>query len=272
LKAFFLAEKEILFTIEKNNGIIKKSDILEKFNLIDKREANAINFFIVCFKSVFEIEEKKIFKKILVSSKEILTDIKKIIQETEKIITEENKLFADHEIYTKLATIFPNVSKEQFFNFLDASHSVRKNKFGKWGMTDWTEVSPKGTREKVYLVLKEHKNPLHFTQIAKMIDKLEFGKRKAHPQTVHNELIKDNRFVLVGRGIYALSEWGYSRGTIKEVIENILQKNGKPMEKEEIISEVLKSRKVKKTTIMINLNNKNFYVVYSLTTKSKERR
>jgi DNA-directed RNA polymerase delta subunit len=126
-------------------------------------------------------------------------------------------------------------------------------------MIDWTEISPKGTREKVYLVLKEHQKPLHFIEIAKTIDKFKLGKRKAHPQTVHNELIKDERFILIGRGIYALSEWGYFQGTIKEVIESILEKNKKPMDKNQIIEEVLKIRKVKKTTIMINLNNKNYF-------------
>ena len=117
------------------------------------------------------------------------------------------------------------------------------------------EINPKGTRERIYLVMKEHKKPLHFTKIAKVIDDLGISKRKSHPQTVHNELIKDERFVLIGRGIYALREWGYSPGAVKDVLEDILRKSGQHMSKEEIMTEIMKFRKVKKTTVMINLNN-----------------
>jgi hypothetical protein len=73
---------------------------------------------------------------------------------------------------------------------------------------------------------------------------------------VHNELIKDSRFVLIGRGIYAMREWGYQEGTIKNVIKDILSKSEKPLGKEEILEKVMKIRKVKKATVMINLNNK----------------
>ena len=98
---------------------------------------------------------------------------------------------------------------------------------------------------------------MHFRDIAKLID--EYGlhgtkKKKSHPQTVHNELIKDQRFVLVGRGIYALSDWGYKRGTVKDVIADILREAGVPLTREDILERVLKIRQVKKSTIVINLN------------------
>jgi DNA-directed RNA polymerase delta subunit len=136
---------------------------------------------------------------------------------------------------------------------------IQKNKFGKWGMAHWMEINPKGTREKIYLILNEVKKPLHFTEIAGLIDKYGLGKRKAHPQTVHNELIKDSRFVLIGRGTYVIGKWGYSQGTIREVLEDILAKSDKPMPKEEILEKVFKVRKVKKTTVMINLNNSKLF-------------
>jgi DNA-directed RNA polymerase delta subunit len=198
-------------------------------------------------------------EKSWVASKEILTDVKKVIIEAEKIIKDEKKLFQDHEIVEKITSALPHLTKTQLINFLKVSSRIKKNKFEKWGMIDWLEVNPKGTREKVYLILKEHKKPLHFVEIASLIDKYKLGKRKAHPQTVHNELIKDNRFILIGRGIYALSEWGYSEGTIRDVIKMILEKSAKPLNKEKIIEEVLKIRRVKKTTIMINLSKSKFF-------------
>ena len=255
---FLLAEEKIFFTIEQNGGIIKETDVVEKFNSLEAREANAIRFFVSCSKKIIKAEEKGFMEKVWVISKEILEGAKKAISEAEKIIQKEKKLFVDDEISGKLAPV-SGLSHAQIHNFLKASSRVKKNKFGKWGIIDWMEISPKGTREKVHLILKEKKKPLHFTEIAVLIDEFQLGKRKAHPQTVHNELIKDDRFVLIGRGIYALKEWGYFEGTIREIIKMILEKNARPMTKEEVMKEILKMRHVKKTTIMINLNNKKYF-------------
>ncbi|MEK9174207.1 MAG: HTH domain-containing protein, partial [Patescibacteria group bacterium] len=159
-------------------------------------------------------------------------------------------------------------SYEHYLNFLTVAKDVKQNVFGRWGLATWSDIKPRGTREKAYLVLKTGGKPLHFREIARLIDEhgLHTKKRQSHPQTVHNELIKDKRFVLVGRGIYALSEWGYKKGTVKEVIEEILAAATKPLAREEILEQVLKVRQVKKSTIIINLNTffervaKNTYV------------
>ncbi|MFA7319079.1 MAG: sigma factor-like helix-turn-helix DNA-binding protein [Parcubacteria group bacterium] len=256
---FLSAEEKIVFTIIQNGGIIREVDAIEKIELSSDQEANAVKFFVSCSKNIFEVEEKGLLEKAWVVSLDIIEGIKRLIVEAEKNALKDKELLADEEMLGKLAALIPDIPKEQIMNFLSVSERVKKNKFGKWGIIDWMEVSPKGTREKVYLILKEHKKPLHFTEIAGLIDKYELSKRGAHPQTVHNELIKDERFVLVGRGIYALSEWGYFSGTIRDIIEVILKASGRAMKKEEVIAEVLKMRKVKKTTIMINLNNRKFF-------------
>ena len=80
----------------------------------------------------------------------------------------------------------------------------------------------------------------------------------AHVATTHNELIKDPRFVLVGRGLYALSEWGYMSGVVKDVIRNVIEKNG-PLTKKEVIEKVLKERYVKENTILVNLQNPKYF-------------
>jgi DNA-directed RNA polymerase delta subunit len=258
-EGFLMAEEKIIFTITENGGIIRETDAIEKIKYSSDQEANAIKFFASCSKKVFEVEEKGLLEKAWIVSHDLVADIRKIIIEAERTALKEKELILDDEMIARLVLIIPDIPAEKIMKFLSVSERVKKNKFGKWGIIDWMEVSPKGTREKVYLILKEHKKPLHFTEIAGLIDKYELGKRKAHPQTVHNELIKDERFVLVGRGIYALSEWGYFSGTIKDIIEVILKNAGRAMKKEEIIAEVMKMRKVKKTTIMINLNNRKFF-------------
>lgn len=252
-------EKSLLFTIEKNNGIIKEKEIVEKFNLDGVLEANAIKFFANCSNRIKMIEEKGILSKSWVLSVDIKKDILRLAQTAQNILEKEKCLLNDKQMAKKLSSEFSEYSLEQILSYLAVLERVKKNIFGKWGVISWPEVSPKGTRDKIYLVLKEENRPLHFTEIAALIDKHGLGKRKAHPQTVHNELIKDNRFILIGRGIYALSEWGYTQGTIKEVLTSILENSQRPLNKEEILQEVFKIRKVKKATVMINLNNNRIF-------------
>ncbi len=127
---------------------------------------------------------------------------------------------------------------------------------GKWGLITWPEVNPKSIRDKTYLVLSRHGRPLHFSEIAKHVRSLGATKRNVTIQAVHNELIKDQRFILIGRGIYALAEWGYTPGTVAEIIASVLREE-QPLHKDEIVRRVLMKRQVKTTTIILNLQEKD---------------
>jgi hypothetical protein len=127
---------------------------------------------------------------------------------------------------------------------------------GKWGLITWPEVNPKSIRDKTYLVLNRHGRPLHFSEIAQHVRGLGTNKRDVTIQAVHNELIKDERFILIGRGIYALAEWGYTPGTVAEIIASVLREE-QPLHKDEIVRRVLMKRQVKTTTIILNLQEKD---------------
>lgn len=256
---FKQAENWIVFTIDKNHGIIKEKEIIKKLGSKDFREVNALKLFAQCSKRITEVFEKGTLEKSWVLSKDTVHLVKKIHVESKSILEKEKKPLNDEEILKRIQENIEGMESEQILNFLSVLTEIKKNVFGKWGIKHWDEISPKGTREKIYLILKETKKPLHFTEIALLIDQHKLGKKKAHPQTVHNELIKDERFVLIGRGIYALKQWGYEEGTIKDVLKGILEKSEKPLHRDEIVSEVLKIRKVKKTTVMINLNNEKMF-------------
>ncbi len=126
----------------------------------------------------------------------------------------------------------------------------------RWGLIKWPMVNPKNIRDKIYVILYENEKPMHFSEIAKAIEGSDFKRKNVTTQAIHNELIKDKRFVLVGRGIYALKEWGYKKGTVSDVIVEVLEKSGEPMHRDDIIKEVLKRRFVKETTILLNLQGK----------------
>ena len=127
---------------------------------------------------------------------------------------------------------------------------------GLWGLVKWPVVNPKNIRDKIYVILKEHGKHMHFNDIASAIKDSSFKRKDVTTQAIHNELIKDKRFVLVGRGIYALKEWGYEKGTVADIISEILRKEGTALHRDEIVKRVLKSRYVKETTILLNLQGK----------------
>lgn len=148
-----------------------------------------------------------------------------------------------------------NRAPEALPRWLQISKRIGRNPLGEWGRTDSPHVRIKNTRDFAYLTLKRHGSPMHFIEVAKNIEKL-FG-RKTHPATTHNELIKDGRFVLVGRGLYALKEWGYEPGVVRDVISGIIKREG-PMTREEIVERVKRERYVKDATIAVNLQHSMF--------------
>ena len=147
-------------------------------------------------------------------------------------------------------------NEEVLKRWLSLSKHIGSNPLAEWGRSTAPAIRIKGVRDYAYLAIKRHGEPMHFSEVAKAIGSL-FSK-KAHIATTHNELIKDPRFVLVGRGLYALSEWGYTPGVVRDVIRETLERMG-PLKKDEIIKHVRKARFVKDNTILVNLNDSRYF-------------
>lgn len=128
---------------------------------------------------------------------------------------------------------------------------------GRWGLIKWPTVNPKNIRDKIYVILHENGKQMHFGEIAESIRESDFKRKDVTTQAIHNELIKDKRFILVGRGIYALKEWGFKQGTVADVITEVLKDADEPLHRDEIVKRVLKKRFVKETTILLNLQGKS---------------
>ncbi len=174
---------------------------------------------------------------------------------------EEHKasvLGGTYQEYLKNFTKTEAVNKNHADNYLSISKRFDKNPYGDLGLRDWPEIKPMTTRDKIYLVLRKTREPLHFEDIARVINETKFGDQVALAPTVHNELIKDERFVLVGRGMYALKEHGYEPGIAREVIQKVLRRAG-PLKPNDVIATVAKQRFFKPNTILINLQNKSFF-------------
>ncbi len=260
---FVKVKDTVILAITKNSGIISRKKLLRVLGNENLAEQAAVRFFLECINQIKSHEVKGELSFSYSLSDFNLEEWRQTKNATLSVLKKEKKPLTAEELFQfAVGELESDLSKDHFVYHLEISQEIKQNNFGKWGAIKWKEISPKGTREKAYLVLKEAGNPLHFKEIASKIDKHHLNKKKTHPQTVHNELIKDGNFVLVGRGIYALSEWGYQKGTVKDVIKEIISKNNKPLNRDEILKKVLEIRQVKKSTIVINLNN--FF------TKSKE--
>lgn len=190
-----------------------------------------------------------------VVKKQVRNQAEKIIEYLVSHFDQQGQVFPAAEISTIISSKHKDLPQSFIENILDISKNIGENIFGEMGLSHWPEISPRGVRDKAYLVLKKESEPRHFIEITDLINKATFSSRQAYPQTVHNELIKDKRFILVGRGMYALSEWGYEPGIVKEVIIKVLSGANQPLDKSKIISAVLEKRRVKPNTVVINLQN-----------------
>jgi DNA-directed RNA polymerase delta subunit len=175
----------------------------------------------------------------------------------------EERLIAQDEIFSIFKKDFgpqAKLTSEAVLSYLEISKRIDHDSEGFFGLKEWPEVSPRGVKDKAFLALKKAGKPLHFNEVTNSINQLDLNSgNKALPQTVHNELIRDPRFVLVGRGIYALKEWGYLPGQVKDIIREVLKENKSPLSKQEIIQKVLNQRLVKENTILLNLQNKKYF-------------
>jgi DNA-directed RNA polymerase delta subunit len=252
--------------IESRGGVMSEEKITSVlFNDDGNFKANKqIALLILSLDDKIKIaKETKIYEKIYFYEKENVLKFEKIIKKLENYLKEKNKNI-DFDKIIKLINEsvkeynIPDISVKAIESYLGANKIILKNILGEWGSEKWPRINPKNIRDKAYLSLRKNKKPLHFTKIADEINIIWPKKKKTNNQTVHNELIKDNRFVLVGRGIYALKEWGYKQGTVLDVIIEIMKEKNKNIKQEEIIEEVLKKRQVKKNTIILNLQNKKY--------------
>lgn len=184
-----------------------------------------------------------------------------LVKTTSAALEDKKTLLAREELFQTYRSRVKTkpVSLKAFLAALDISKVLDCNIFGEYGLTVWPEVRPRGVRDRAYLVLKKENKPKHFREITQLINVASFSSKKANVQTVHNELIKDNRFVLVGRGIYGLSEWGYKSGTVKDVLVDILKESSRPLSRTELVAKVLSSRYVKENTILLNLQDSKIF-------------
>lgn len=252
---------ELKGIIHDLGGVVAESELLPMLSK-DQVTQNHIGLYLTLGDDFKEAKEDANFKKRWIVDGKTAERVQKALTDIHAALSHED-LISKNEIVDRVMCHEGvceieghKVDAEMAERWLNLSKSLAKNPLGEWGKATSPNVKTRGIKDFAYLVMRRHGSPMHFREVAESIEKT-FGK-KTHTATCHNELIKDDRFVLVGRGVYALKEWGYKGGVVRDVIKDIIDKNG-PMSKDDIVDKVLKERYLKKNTILVNLMNpKNF--------------
>lgn len=252
--------------IKDHGGVISEvalvGEVLNRISSTDVIDGNIIRLALNINPSIVKAEKTNIydpfwrFKDIDLSLVEsvIKTGIRALKKKVDLISA--GKLVV--QIRQEMGAAIENYTDPMIVSSLEVDKRLKRVEDG-FGLMTWRHINPRSIRDKAYIILKKEKKPLHFVEIANKISEAGFDKKVVTTQAVHNELIRYSQFVLVGRGLYALKELGYSKGTVADVIEGLLKKKS-PMTKQEIIDGVLQQRFVKKGTISLNLQKNSQFV------------
>lgn len=255
-KDVFEELKKLIHTL---GAVVSEQDILNHLSK-DKLTQNHIHLYLTLGDEFTKHKEDEDFKTRWSIDSDISDQIHKSLKNLFANLSED-ELISEGELVTRFLDEVKDLAEEYKTEeiakrWLSISKKISKNPLGEWGKSTSSSIKTRGVKDYAFLMMRKHGSPMHFREVAKAVAST-FDK-KCHIATCHNELIKDPRFVLVGRGIYALSEWGYKTGVVRDVIKELIKKNG-PMTKEDIIEQVMKERYLKKNTILVNLQNSKYF-------------
>ncbi len=259
---FETAIQYITGVIDSAGGVLAEEELAKLVLTKDRQnpaQYNALRLFLRLTKHLIEIKDSKTTRTGWVLKVIDAKSVYDAMQVAHDQIAPAGKVL-DFSTLWEMCPAYHQYPKQFLQNSISLSREIITTTDGQYGLATWSTINPKNMRDKIYYVLNQSGAPLHFTEITKKIHENAFDSKKIVQPTVHNELIADDRFVLVGRGIYALSHWGYKPGTVEDVIAAVLKKAKGPMTTDEIVTEVLKSRQVKKNTVIINLQIKPQFV------------
>lgn len=260
--AFLEAEnafEDLRSHVESLGGIVPEDHLLETLGR-DEKERNRFHFLLVVGSAFFRERETDDFYARWHVDHETSKKVHDALSKLYSSLGDEDVL-PESEFLDRFLDELKDVNdayrdEEVLKRWLSLSKSIGKNPLAEWGKLSAPAIRTKGVRDYAYLAIKRHGKPMHFSEVARTISSM-FSK-KAHVATTHNELIKDPRFVLIGRGLYALAEWGYTPGVVRDVIREVISKEG-PLKKDEVIKHVKKARFVKDNTIVVNLNDPRYF-------------
>ena len=253
--------EELSQIVKKLGAVVPEKVLLEHISQ-DKIMHNHLNFFFSLSNKFKKHKENDDFESRISVDEMIHSHVHDVLSQIENSISKD-ELVTEEEIVSRFLSKATDLAaeykgdKDIIMRYLRLSKKLDKNQLNEWGHTSSSQVKVRGIKDFAYLILRKAGTPMHFRDVAHTIN-TTFNK-KAHVATCHNELIKDDRFVLVGRGMYGLKEWGTAGGVVRDVIKKVLSESHEPLTKDEIIKRVMGLRDVKPNTVMVNLQNPKYF-------------
>ena len=248
--------------ILENNGKAMFEDVLisEMLKHIDNPtnvDINSLKFTLKVSKNMRKQEKNQFHRTFWHSNNITAAQVKQATKDIKKFLKQQKSIQTFEKISAALAEQHPEALIKSAlhidWNFLPVEEKMS------WGLKEWRFINPRSIKDCIMITLKNHGKPMHFSDIMQSIS-ADFPERKrVTPQASHNELIRHEEFVLVGRGLYGLKEWGLAAGTVCDLIRSVLIENGEPMKRQDIIQTVLKKREVRLGTISLSLQKYEFF-------------
>lgn len=239
----------------QSNGDLKREDYLLT-ELGGQQYQNHIYFYLTIGDEFQRFNEDQDFYTVWTIKEKSVIRAKTVVQTLMTYLDKKKQPLPLEELHKPVKR---QVHIKALHSYIETSKHISRSPEGLFGLIFWPEVNPKSIRDKAYIVLKRKGEPLRFQEITDEINRFFETSKNVSAESVHNELIRSSLFVLVGRGLYALREWGYEPGTVKDIIIKTLKESKKPLLKEEIVEKVLQQRKVEANTVILNLQDRTLF-------------
>ncbi len=245
--------------LEENGQVMSEdnlvSEMLRRFDDASNMEVNTMKLTMRVSDRLVKQEKNQFYRAFWRLSGISLLSVKNSIKEVQRTLRKHKDVVSVETITEELPT---TIAQERVNSLLYVDWSFMEID-GEWGLTTWRHINPRSIKDKIMIIFKEEGKPLHFSDVANRVLSDFQGKKSVTRQAIHNELIRHPEFVLVGRGLYGLKDWGMAAGTVREVIKSVLVENGEPMKRQDIIKAVLKKRDIRLGTISLNLQKYPFF-------------
>jgi hypothetical protein len=250
----------LAFSILVKHGKVMSEDLLVSQMLKSLQnpkniDVNAMKLAMRVSSKLIKHEKNQFFKPFWRATDISVGEIKNAITEIKRALKKQGDILTIEELSIPFKSKY---SKAFIESVLEIDHNFLRTPEG-WGLDNWRFINPRSIKDKILISLREIGKPLHFTDIIEHVLNDFNSQKSVTPQAVHNELIRHNDFILVGRGLYGLAEWGLISGTVCDVIKSVFQENTGALSRQDIIEKVLEKREIRLGTISLNLQKYPFF-------------
>src|SRR3989344_4694446 len=169
--------------LNAKGGIVSEQELFNGFGGSDAVGNASLVFLITLngdLKRVSDNDEFRPFwavnETILASFKNTVSGLAGVLKKSGRVIPEEDFNYLAQKTnvpsYTRVGN---SVSEPEIKTAMAVSKDLARNIFNEIGLVSWSEIRPKGVRDKAYLVLKKVQKPQHFGEIARLINTAGFN-------------------------------------------------------------------------------------------------